>query len=623
MPKSIYAGDGKGVKAVVSAAWQSADAWDYYSNAPDAEKSNELYGAVAAVFRAANLTADAISNIPFQITDLRDNVIDTSANWTNKLGFLPRPRDMIRLTALSLFFSNSAYFLKATNKYNVTKELRYIKPETIRAIVNERDGLTGFIRQVGAEKYEYTADEKSPLVWLWWLDHTTELLPSQYTQYRACMQAAGALYYADYFVAEFFKRGGVKQFLTFVKTPPMKDEKERYVKTMDKFMRGLTRFVTDLFTADTVDLKIVGEGVDNLKDSNLHAEKLQDIAMAAGMPKSILMADSANYATANSEYSAWRTDTLQPRAEWIAESFNERLLVPMGYRMTMLVESDNVGTAEEAERAQAAASYYDLFSKAGVKDALQIAVTMVGGELPSGYEWESLVIEEVEDEPPAMEESPAQDDEQEQTATVKSMIDGMTLDALKELQVWRKKSLQAVKHLQPPASVAFEVRHIPAQVADAIRAVLANATDEDGVKRAFDLEAHDVEYIEEKQIAPAETKSDGDALILAQALNRAADAMFVSRGVKAETMPVPNYTINLTAQMPAVDSPTVTVNVPEQPPAVVNVTNEVQPTPIKVDVSAPSVNVVNDVQPAAVVLPPRNVTVKRNKQGLIEGLESE
>jgi hypothetical protein len=79
MAKQIIAGDGKAVKTILTSQWSnSVEGWDYYSGAPDAEKQNELYGAVAAVFRAANLTADATSNIPFMITDLKGNEIDNS-----------------------------------------------------------------------------------------------------------------------------------------------------------------------------------------------------------------------------------------------------------------------------------------------------------------------------------------------------------------------------------------------------------------------------------------------------------------------------------------------------------------------------------------------------------------
>jgi len=79
---------------------------------------------------------------------------------------------------------------------------------------------------------------------------------------------------------------------------------------------------------------------------------------------------------------------------------------------------------------------------------------------------------------------------------------------------------------------------------------------------------------------------------------------------------VPERSVTVTPELKA-DAPNVTVNVPEQPAPVVNVTNEVNPTPVEVK---------NDVtvQPATVaVKTPKKAKVKRDRNGNIESIEAQ
>src|SRR5215216_5892327 len=59
---------------------------------------------------AVDMTAVAISGLPFDILDKSDNVYDTSAEWKNNLGGMPNPQRLIYLLASSLC-GGSAYLL--------------------------------------------------------------------------------------------------------------------------------------------------------------------------------------------------------------------------------------------------------------------------------------------------------------------------------------------------------------------------------------------------------------------------------------------------------------------------------------------------------------------------------
>ena len=179
--------------------------WNWITGAPES-KDDDLYSRVAAVYRAVNLTADAMASMPFALVNIASGEdYDTSEDWQNKVGFMPNPSELLRLWRMSLFMTNSAYAFMEGNR--VIKNLRYIVPGTITPIVNSQDGLVGFKRTVGTTSTEYSLKDRR-IFWMWRRDHTTELLPSKYTEFMACMAAAGILYLADYYIQNFFQRGG-------------------------------------------------------------------------------------------------------------------------------------------------------------------------------------------------------------------------------------------------------------------------------------------------------------------------------------------------------------------------------------------------------------------------------
>jgi len=105
VPENLhYFTDGKTLKGIDLPQYPDS-AWNWITCAPDDTKDEELYARVAAVYRVANLSAEAIANVPFAIYK-GDQEFDTSDDWQNKVGFLPNIRELLRLWRLSLFSAN-------------------------------------------------------------------------------------------------------------------------------------------------------------------------------------------------------------------------------------------------------------------------------------------------------------------------------------------------------------------------------------------------------------------------------------------------------------------------------------------------------------------------------------
>jgi hypothetical protein len=318
-------------------------------------------------------------------------------------------------------------------------------------------------------------------------------------------------------------RGGIKPTMLMVKGVPTREEREKVETLWTKIIGGFYKSLGKVFNAESIEPKTIGEGVENLKDNALHREKIEDIAMAAGMPLSLLLSNSANYATANVEYATWFNYSVVPWAEYIQEELNEQLFEPLGYKFEFRPEITNMGTEEERERAGA----YAALVASNILPS--VAAQMLGYDLPTGIEdfeqldedyfmmlerkamvsgmgsgTPSIETPEIDEpKPPRPNVAPPR----EAIGMPKAVIPDLTLDQLRELDLWQQIAFR--KHKRGESlSFPFVAKELDEGTAAKIRARLPRCKSEEDVKAAFDVTA----------------QSQGDELlILADALNRAAE----------------------------------------------------------------------------------------------------
>jgi hypothetical protein len=491
------------------------EAWHFYSEEP--EKTKDYYASVAAVFRAVNLTADATANMPFALVK-GNHDFDHSDKWQNKVGFLPNPWELIRLWRMSLTMTNTAYgFME-----NKPALLRYIVPTTINPIVDQRLGLTGFKRTLGTSSKDYpVVNGNCPVKYLWRLDHTTELLPSKSTEFKAMCASAGILYYSDFFVESFFKRGGIKPTMLVLKGMANKDTVDKIEGIWDKVIRGYYKYLGKIFqgvdAAGGLEAQTIGEGVDSMKDDTLTNQKIEAVAMAMGIPLSLLLANSANYATAQVEFKAWYDNSIGPWCRFIASALNDQVFTRMGLRFEFRPEMTDPGQEDEVSRAGAYATY------CGAGMLPSVAAQIVGIELPENMDYAAL------DEMAAEKLKAAQDAMSNQSSTdTESSTDNNeepvppppakfipNIDQLHELELWRKFAFRKLKKGEP-LDFPFDVKTLPYEIAEPIKVGLILAKSEDDIKATFDLE-NALLFDEPEPIA---NKSDAAILKLANAINK-------------------------------------------------------------------------------------------------------
>lgn len=502
MPKTLHMfTDGQTLKSIDLPQYPDS-AWTWITGSPQSMTDESLYSQIAAVFRCANLTADATANIPFVVYK-GENEFDNSNDWQNKVRFMPRPRDLLRLWRLSLFMTNTAYGFMEGNR--AIKNLRYLVPTTITPVVDKNEGLKGFKRALGGESTFYSMEDNR-IFYMHRMDHTTEILPSKNSEFRALMSAANILYHADYYIQSFFQRGGIKPALLSVQGVPTPQDREKIESVWDKVVHGWSKYLGKVISAETMDVKVIGEGIDNLKDNALHQAKIEDIAMAAGMPLSLLLANSANYATAKIEYNTWFRDSVMPWAYWIQENMNEQLFEPLGLRFEFMPESTEQGQEEERQRAIAYVSYVSAKMKPSVAAqilGIDLPADMTYEQLDADYLAQSMVAQpemKVPDTPePEEQQEERQEAEEEPEEETKSFTT-LTIQQLRELELWQDMAFRKLKQ-KKDLDFPFVCKHIPEEVASRIRDRLPDCKTERDIENAFQMSHREDDSI--KQLADA------------------------------------------------------------------------------------------------------------------------
>lgn len=517
-----------GTKAVDLLRSNDPDVWTFFSGAPKTE-IDELYAKVSAAFRAFNLKANTVGNMPFSLNNLSDGEeYDNSATWENKVGFLPNPSELFRLDTLSYMATNTIYNLRTMDVLGrKQKGLYHAVATSFLPVTNaQKTDVDHIERQVGSttERYQYPIDKA--LVRMWRLDHTTELLPSKNTEAQAIMKSAQVLYYADEWIAHFYRAGGVSPTAIAMKGAASPVKKEDEEKSWNDWLMGIRKWWgrrVKVYNADTLDVKQYGSSVTELKDNPTYTQAIANIAMGTGMPLSLLLSNSANYATAQVELKRWFDSDIVPFCNWLGYEYNQQVFMPLGLYLEFHSETLDPQQEDETSRAQAFSVYMDVITKCPTFDIFIGMAQTLGLELSDGlveaakkYYADKAAQEEATrvqtqpkpDEQPVQEE-PQEDDTEDKPEPPAKWIP--TIDHLQELKTWRKAALQRLKRGEP---LAFEyIPHyggVPEEIRRDIVLKLAWAKSEDDIKAAFDV-TH--------MVATEQSEAKSEIMLLAESIN--------------------------------------------------------------------------------------------------------
>ena len=484
--------DGKGLKSVD--LWgDNLDGWTVFSGEGKVTADEAYYKLIPTLYRAVQIVSYYISSMPFALMKGKTEY-DTSAEWKNKVGFMPNPFTTLQLVAASLEIAGRCYLFRERN-IAMTKELFYCLPDSVKVKIKDgKHEIEYFERSVTgmSAPIKYTDPEKD-FVYFWLPDPYVEMGPANNYPAKAAMDACGVLLNMDLFAANFFEHGAVKVTLLTVTGQPAESERQKLADWWKRVVSGVKNaFGAQVISADAVKPIVIGEGIKELEGVTVSQEKREDIAIALGIPMSILFAGAANYATAQQDELNFLNMTIIPLCTFIESILNEQLFEPLGLEWHFLPETLDAMQEDETSRSAA------LGQLTGAGVPLLMAMDILGYELEDDQRAELEKAEEekkkqAEELAKQMAEKPEEPpDETGQTSQEEPEKEDTTFKM--ELDKWRRKAINAMKKGKP-ANVDFVSTVIPEETYATIMSALGSAHTEQEVKDAFvDTSTPDVKY---------------------------------------------------------------------------------------------------------------------------------
>jgi hypothetical protein len=502
----------------------------------DIAQAQQLRRVVPWLAKAVDMTANAVSALPFDILRENGEPYDTSADWKNKTGGLESPESLFYMLASSLCFGRAYLIPQLTSRAIV--ELQYCAPQTVREEIG-RDGVQWFDRTTDkgavARYYPIESELEPALIYFWLPDSDVELGPAQTYPAGNALLSARLLFNMDGTIATYADRGFIPPTVLGAKGMPGPAEREKAERWWDRFFRGKTDIAAKIINAEALSVVKVGAGMEDIRGAypELTKQMIENIATAFGIPSGLFMSDMAFATEVKHLVKLWYTTSAFVKVyKAIEKGFNEQVLNAWGLRLTFNPNAIDAMQEEEMERATAFSTYVN----AGMRPS--VAAEMLGIELPEGIKFADLdadlaakqqreqLLAEAQAarfQPQEKEEKP--DDEQEEPAEERPAEEGMreerkaadpltlTSEQIKELNLWRQIAERNYRKGKG-ACADFEVKSLPEDMAADIRERLKYVTGKEDIGQAFEVSG-----------APAHQDINVEALkMVADAINRAVDA---------------------------------------------------------------------------------------------------
>lgn len=551
---------------------------------PDAVSSDgacaSSYSRVPLVFRAVRLRADSICAIPVRIVPIRGRA---TKQWP-----FPEPLDYLLWRAsASLDLAGAAYWEKVANAAGVVKNVKYRNPFDM--MVEYREGVYKFRQKSTSAQWVNVPDEgEYDVVYFTEYDPLQDITPGVGAA-QVALQNSRLLHYMTKFAAAFFEGGAMPVTLLGIDTH---DRAE--VAKAENWFRRATTGVAKAFRvlgvrAQSIQPQILTPPIKDLIIPELEEKARHEVSMAFGIPVTMLE-DAANFATASEHRLSFWEDTIKPRAMLLASVINSQLMAPLGLRLEFDMEALPVFQEDENTRSERFARLVSAGVPLGLAGAM------------AGYP-EDIVAS-----------LGAAQAAQSQTEQEKEGAMGEIEPGNAEMRNWQRKAL---KRMRDGKSLEFpwDCRSIPAWMEQDIKEELKGCRTEDEVRAVF-------------------RSARGVESSLAEELKRANDLLAIEGTAKAQqvqtaAVSIPSIVVNVPPESFKMETPSVIVNVPapvvnvevspaEQPAPIVNV----QPPEVQVTVEVPTVDVTVTPNLTLPESEPVSLTVTRDKNGRISGVNS-
>ena len=363
--------------------------------------TNKIYSSVGVLHRCIDIRSNAMSALPWCISNINSNEIIYSVGegkLPNELAFLKNFRRMLYLIEASLMLYSRSYLLiegVVIPPFSMPT-LRWLMSNSINPIWDIETGLSGFERIV-------TKKDKRilPLERVCFFDTPNPLheTVAAISPVKAALNSAGVIYNLDLFAQKFIERGAIKATILTVDPSASPKEREKVREWWKRAVAGIKNAWGTEVLSNNVQPVVIGEGLGEVFKPDITKAKAEEIATTLGVPHSLLFSNSANFATASVDERSLYTHSIIPHSELIEEEINLKLFNPLGYNLSFEPESLRVYQEDEGERANT----FKILVESGIP--IDYAIQISGIELPDGLTVEQLKLRIEEDKANAVKQA--------------------------------------------------------------------------------------------------------------------------------------------------------------------------------------------------------------------------
>lgn len=285
------------------------------------------YQSVPWLYRACTLRAQAVSALPWDVVDAGDDTpLDGVRGFSDHRVWL---QDVIWMAELSRTLYGAAYFLLERNRAGAMITPRYVPAPLVTPDVDETGDIRSFrIALVGG------GGPRSPdsIAWTWNPNPFSERAPGV-APAAVALQSAGILLAISQMVTRYFASGAVP--VTAVLVPPStpRQDRDRLENWLTRVAGGVRNAMKFLALNRDTEFRQIGSSLRDTIVADLTPQQRDDVAVALGVPPTVIDATSANYATASTEMLSFYLTTVLPEADSISAHLTRRMFARAGARL--------------------------------------------------------------------------------------------------------------------------------------------------------------------------------------------------------------------------------------------------------------------------------------------------
>jgi len=400
----------------------------------------DAYGSVPMLYRAVNLRCDAINTVPYTLYRSEEE-----AEWP----FRQDLSQLIKDTERHLLLTGGAFWLRL-RRGRVLTGFQLLNPLSMTVDFDPRKAepgnpYAGIMFKQSTNGVSYGPWSIEDIVYFREPSMVDEVRPGLAPAYVA-LESSRLAHYLERFVSHFFEGGA--QPITVLNLPESMDESEfkRFqTEWTARFTGVINAFRTAFVRAPDLKVTTITPDINTLMLPELQERVITSIGMTLGVPRTMLEASAANYATADSDRQSFWRETIVPRLSLYTQVLNSQLLEGLGYEIVFQPEALDVLQADEANRA---GSLLQLV-QAGVplRGAMMI-LGYDGIEDALGPEPAPIGVESPEPTPPEPSPAPPTDDVVADAQTIEQAVASLRAEHWELLAKKLERRIKAGKSIK-------------------------------------------------------------------------------------------------------------------------------------------------------------------------------